>query len=259
MKNLKRVTVLAAMSVVLFSCKKEVTQPQEKEALTEVTHRYIYNNQESTVIYSFNENNEVVSRKGDTEEYARMINTRSKSVGDMAILVEEVNEAGTNFTMRFFDSGADMDVHHKKMNLGRTSKEANPEEKGNPCYNNEWAGSASFHFYKHVDYGEEMMNLRRVNRAFFQIHYLDSYYENDQISSLQVINGSVDLFRDGCFYGTQIRFLHNIPNLHFFSAAMVYPNNPNDPVDYIGSRPNGFFPGNCNFGDVASSIKGWSL
>ena len=259
MKNLKKVTVFAALSVALFSCKKDVTVQEEKESLIEVTHRYIYNDQESTVIYSFNDDDEVVSRKGDTKRYSEMMISRAKNDGELAVLVEDVNEAGTNFTMRFFNSGEEMDTYHKKVSLGRTSKEANPEEKGNPCYNNQWSGYASFSFFKNTNYSSEIVSLRRSNCGFFQIHYLDSYYENDQISSIQVSKGSVDLFKDGCFYGTQIRFLQDIPNLHFFAAFNATWSNPNDPVDYVGEKPSSFFPGNYNFGDVTSSIKGWSL
>ncbi|MFK7784537.1 MAG: hypothetical protein AB8B56_05470 [Crocinitomicaceae bacterium] len=255
-------TVLFASAIlvgtVLVSCKKQEIQPTSEEiSSVKVTHHYIYGDQESTVNYEFNENNELVSSTGEIAKRDAFLMKKNDN-GNLTLLVENVQNNGKDFVIRFFDSEQEMNSY-QKVKVPTDQNATIDQAKYNPCYNNGWSGYASFRFYKHVNYVDEMTNLRRLNHAYFQIHYLDSYYENDQISSLKVSGGTVDLFEHGCFYGIQIRFLQSIPNLHWFLAATVYPHNSNDPVDYIGSRPSGFFPANYNFGDKASSIKGWSI
>ena len=257
MKNIKQFTLLTALAIALFSCKKEAVDIIiQEESHVQVTHHYIYGDQESTVVYGFNEDYKVISSTGDIASREAILSKEKKNEG-RTMLVEHVNDDGTEFTIHFFDSYDEMNTY-QGIKVSTTKDEDMDLAKYNPCYNNGWGGNASFRFYKHTDYNSEIGNLTRLNHAFFQIHYLNSN-ENDQISSLSVSNGVVDLFEHGCFFGTQIRFLHSIPNLHYFFASTVAVNTPSDPVDYIGSKPTVFFPANKNFGDVASSIKGWSI
>ena len=255
MKKVKVLMLSGVLSAMFISCKKEsVLLPTDERSLVNVTHHYLYGDEEYNVVYEFDENDKLISSTGDIEERENLF-SENKNSRKSVILVENVNRTGTDFRIRFFDSSDEL---NKYQGVEAPLVENNDlsELKYNPCYNNGWSGNASFQFYKHINYSDEIMNIRRLNHAFFQIHYLN-HNENDQISSLKVSNGSVDLFEHGCFYGTQIRFLHSIPNLHYFTASSVYYSN--DPVDYIGSRPSGFFPANYNFGDLASSIKGWSI
>lgn len=255
MKKIKIGLLFVAFSAAIVSCKKETVElPTQERSLVKVTHHYLYGDEEYTVEYGFNSADQLITSKGDIKERTNLF-SENKSTSKSVMLVENVNKAGTDFTIRFFDSAKEMNAYQ---GVKVPTQQDNSTVLKTPCYNNGWSGNASFRFYKHTNYNGEMTNIRRLNHAFFQIHYLN-YHENDQISSLKVSNGSVDLFKDGCFYGTQIRFLHDIPNLHYFSASQVTVHNPNDPVDYIGARPTGFFPANYNFGDVTSSIKGWSI
>ncbi len=258
LKNTLLFSSAVLIGTVFFSCEKQELQPKNDEfSPVKVTHHYIYGDQESTVYYEFNEKNELVSSTGEIDKRDAFIMEKNAN-GNLSMLVENVENSGKDFVIRLFDSEKEMNAY-QKVKIPTDQNMADDQAKGNPCYNNGWAGSASFRFYKHTDYVDEMTNLRRLDHEYFQIHYLDSYYENDQISSLEVSNGTVDLFEHGCFYGTHIRFLQSIPNLHWFYAASVSVYNPYDPINYTGSRPSGLFPANYNFGDKASSIKGWSL
>lgn len=249
MKKFKVLALSAVVIAVFASCNKEEIKPVESSSVI-VTHRYIQGDSEALVTYSFNDKDDLIKESGDLASRDAMIRNLKSETG-MAILVDEVSEDGKNFTIRLFDT-------RDEMNEFQGIKEPMPqEETKNPCYNNGWSGYADFYFYRHTNYSDELTNLRRTDHAYFQIHYLDTWNENDQISSLQVYSGSVDLFKDGCFYGTQIRFQEDIPNLHWFHASA--DSDPNSTLDYWGSKPNGFFPANYNFGDQASSIKGWSL
>lgn len=242
--------MVAVVSIALFACKKEqMQQNEEQKNLVKVTHHYTYKDQDYTLLYYFNEKNQVVAKEGDLE-LDRELSSKHTSGTNLAMLVEDVNRKGTTFSVRIFDSGKEMDDYCIK-----TKQSSTPTEKSGPCYNTTNSGYASFYFYKHINYNTEFTNLRRTQCSFFQIHYLDVYSENDQISSLQVYSGSVDLFKDGCWYGTQIRFQESIPNLHYFT---VFRDTSYD-ADYYGYKPSVFFPGNYNFGDMTSSIKGWSI
>jgi hypothetical protein len=250
MKMMKRVALFATCTTLLIGCQKEeiTTELLDNESV-EVTHHYISGDKKTDVVYTFNAKDQLIATSGDIKGREVMLQ-RMRAGEDFSMLVEEVSESGKEFTIRFFNSG-------EEMNDYQGIKEPTPQngdDKSNPCFNSNWSGYASFRFYKHTNYVLEKISLRQPDKAYFQDHHFDSYTENDQISSLHVDNGSVDLFANGCFYGLQIRIQGDIPNLHWFFASSLVGSNL-----LLGKKPNVFFPANRNFGDQASSMKGWSL
>ncbi|MFK7787273.1 MAG: hypothetical protein AB8B56_19275 [Crocinitomicaceae bacterium] len=216
----KSLGLLLVGATVIISCKKqeitpntEVTEVSSTE-LTTVTHNYAYGDEEYTVIYTLDEANEIVRTGGDTEVHKQLIE-RNGSPETAAFLVEEVSEDGQTFDIRLFNSNEEMN-QFAKIDDGAVI------DLREPC-TNYTSGSSNtiFKFYKHANYVEEYTFLRRAFSSYFQQQWLSQ--ANDNISSLEIINGGrVTLFDGSCYSGMSTSLQHSVANLHYVHVGFYW-------------------------------------
>lgn len=223
-------------ATIVVSCKKQDVSPNhiedvsESSKITTVTHNYSYGKEIYSVTYSINEENELVRSGGDIELHKQLIE-KNGSPENAAFLVENVSEDGLNFDIRLFNS-------NEEMNSYAHIDEASAIDLREPC-TNYTSGSSStiFKFYKHADFVEEYTFLRRAFNGYFQQQWL--YEANDNLSSLEILNGGrVTLFDGSCYSGMSTSVVHSVANLHYIHVGFYWF----DPV-YAG--------------DFAASLKGY--
>ncbi len=232
----KSLGLLLIGATVVVSCTKEEIAPNVEEEVTHsskittVTHNYSYGKEEYSVTYSLNEENEIIRTSGDTELHKGLIE-KNGTPENAAFLVEDVSEDGRTFDIRLFNS-------NQEMNDYAQIDEATAVDLREPCTNYTSGSSNSiFKFYKHADYVEEYTFLRRAFVSYFQQQWLDG--ANDNISSLEILNGGrVTLFDGSCYSGMSTSVVHSVANLHYIHVGFYWF----DPV-YAG--------------DFAASIKGY--
>jgi len=223
-------------ATLVVSCKKQDVSPKhtedvlESSKITTVTHNYSYGKEIYSVTYSINEENELVRSGGDIELHKQLIE-KNGSPENAAFLVENVSEDGLSFDIRLFNS-------NEEMNTYAHIDEASAIDLREPC-TNYTSGSSNtiFKFYKHADFVEEYTFLRRAFNGYFQQQWL--YEANDNISSLEILNGgSVTLYDGSCYSGMSTYVQHSVANLHYIHVGFYWF----DPV-YAG--------------DFAASLKGY--
>jgi hypothetical protein len=235
-KVIKSLGLLLVGASVIVSCKKqEIDKNTETEVTSsktaEVTHNYSFEDEEYTVTYVFDEFNELVRTGGDVETHKALI-AKLGSPDDVALNIESVSEDGLTFDIRMFKTYDDL-MEYSDVD---ESSEVDLRE---PCSNYTNGSSNSiFKFYQNTNYDVEYTFLRRAYNAYFQQQWL--YGANDNISSLEIINGgSVRLFDGSCYSGMSISLQHSVPNLHYVHVGFFW-----------------FTP--VYAGDFCASIKGYA-
>lgn len=233
---IKSLSLLLVAATVIVSCKKqEITKNTETDVNSskteQVTHNYTYGNEHYTVTYLFDESNKLLSTDGDTKIHGELIE-KLDSPDNLALMVESVSEDGLTFDIRMFNTYQDL----MEFTEVDESSEINLRE---PCTNYTNGSSNSiFKFYKHANYDTEYTFLRRAFSSYFQQQWLSQ--ANDNISSLEIINGgSVTLFDGSCYSGISISLQHSVANLHYVLVGI-----------------NWFTP--VYAGDFCASIKGYA-
>ncbi|MEP1034363.1 hypothetical protein [Ekhidna sp.] len=225
------IIVLAA-----FSCQEQEIKKEPRDATHEIIHNYEYGSEFFTIIFEVDDHYQVLNKKGDLAQYEILQELMVNEEGILSI--DEVSTDGLEITFTVIDS-----EDRRTYETGRVEQQ---------CTN--WhspGGTASYFFYRDINYNQEFVDLRQPNCSYFQDQWLDG--ANDQISSFQIVstggNGALlAIFTDSCFYGWEFQFTTSVPNLH--AVFIDWRNN-----SFLNPREWGI----NNLGDVTSSLKGWSL
>lgn len=256
MKHMKKYATLCALSTLLFSgCQKNDNEMAKEETFQYVTNHYNYQDKSFSLTYKVNARFEPISASGDVETYRAVFGDNQEQM-PQAFLIENIDDQNLTYSIRAFDNSEAMDKYQERT---QHIKIPQPEdERWWWCTTHSNSGSATFRFYRHTNFNDEITSISEVSRSYFQRSSLQHPSENDAISSFQLDGpASVDLFRHGCFGLNQIRFTESIANLH-----AIYIWSATD-AEFTGEQfwwhPGTGTQTNANFGDETSSIKGWSL
>ncbi len=224
------------VSLAVFSCQEQEISTEPIDKVHEIIHHYSSGEELFTVIFEVDETYEILNKKGDLEEYEHLLETMANEEGILS--VDKVSEDGLEITFRIINA-SEKPVYEGSQIEQQCTDWHSP------------GGTASYFFYRDINYNQEFVNLRQLNCSYFQDQWLDG--ANDQISSFQITssggNGALlAIFTDSCFFGWQLQFTTSVPNLHW--VYIDWRNNAN-----LNPRNFGF----VDLGDAISSLKGWSL
>lgn len=259
MKAKKRIilSVLLGTTLAFVACEKKVIKPENVESETkhQLIQHITYQDQTYQIELSCDDNYEVVEITGDVEGVQKF---QQQKVPPTAYLVEQSATDENTYNIHVFDDVAAMDAYQVKMGVSVPSVEKNCTD------HTSIGGTASYRFYEHANYANELTYLTVDNQSYFQRDFYSA--ENDKISSLKIwgttTGASLDIFEHGCFSGKTTRFwvttpgqVYSVPNLTLVSFATctdvihdIYTNQV-----HIISYPCG------NWNDKISSVKGWSI
>jgi hypothetical protein len=226
---MKKLFFIMPIALLILSCKKDSMNENTDHSSNfknEITHNYSYKGDTYSVNYTFDRENRLIKCSGDTIKHKKSIQNGIAS-NELSLLIEGVNKDNSIFDIRVFDNQKTLDTYCEVTE--------NDQELFEPCTNFTYRNGSSkiYRFYEHPNYVSEYSHLFRSCTSFQQ-QWLGS--ANDQISSLSISGGFLDLYGGSCYSGMRIRTYHNISNLH---------------TVYVG-----WWWGNIYAGDWCSSIKG---
>lgn len=254
-------SALVCATVGFTACEKADVKPTtpaiEPVETYEIVQHLTYQDQTYELKFTYDKYDSLIELTGDVAEVAKF---QGKTVPPAAYLVEQPDADVYAYNIHVFDTDAEMDSYRVKEGMPIPA-EADIDRQCSQ--HTSVGGTASYRFYEHANYVNEMTYLTVDNQSYFQRDFYSA--ENDKMSSLKIwgttTRASLDLFEHGCFSGRRIIFVSNAPGQVFSIpnlGAMV--NLDTHPI-YDGA---GNFIGTVagiygNWNDFVSSVKGWSL
>ncbi|MDW3194193.1 MAG: hypothetical protein R8G66_17600 [Cytophagales bacterium] len=224
-----KVLAVIVLTTIFTACEDSEILDQPSD-IYEVTHHYEFNSNIYSIVYELNNEHQVLSAHSDSEGLKSFQEFYKQDEGGL-LVVEQVSANGKEVYFKYIAAS-------ERKDEGTISGRMECTDWFDP-------GTASYNFYRHINFVDELVALRKTNTRYFQDQWLGN--DNDQISSFRLGNRSeLHIFEHSCFFGGEYPFRSDISNLHHVL------------IGYQISANGNVTPVVRDLNDWISSLKGWS-